>query len=274
MPIGKYRWCTPGPRSRYVMSVLVGFLAATGMAIGQEGTSGMSPATLDELATNANIIFVGTVTGPGASSAEGAVEARIETTLKAPVQLGPLDGALVILVQGQAGALAANDRYVFFTQTQLLGDRLTLREIGRTQAAAAGALSKELQESDRRVERLQLSTRLKAADAVIVGRVMTVQRDMPEPAVPVSEHDPQWMRATIEVEDVLSGAVNAKELALVFPGTMDVAWVGVPRPEEGQQAVWLLTSDPDLGAYKVLDPLDVQSVQRTDEIGSLLQPLQ
>jgi hypothetical protein len=271
MPLASNRKGAPRPRFGYAGAALVGFLVSTGAAIAQGTGSGIPGAALDRLAADANIVFVGTVMGP--ASADAAVETRVETALRSPEQLGPLDGTVVTLVQGQDGGLSADDRYIFFTQTQLLGERLTLREIGRVRVAAAEALSKELQESDQRLERSQLTARLEAADAVVVGRVTDVQRDIPAPSVPVSEHDPQWMRATIEIEDVLAGALDAKEFVLVFPGTMDIAWVGVARPKQGQQAVWLLTADPELGGYKALDPRDVQPLQRTDEIRRLLQPL-
>ncbi|MES9972419.1 MAG: hypothetical protein ABW092_20490 [Candidatus Thiodiazotropha sp.] len=258
-------WC--------VISFLIGFSTTPAVAVGQEGISGMNPATLNKLATDANIIFVGTVIGPAAASDKGAFETKIETTLKAPVQLGPLNGAIVTLIKRPSAGLAADDRYVFFTRTQRLGKRLILQEIGRLRSDTTTALEKRLMLIDQRVERSKLAERLKTADLVITGKVTEIERERPKPTIPVSEHEPQWMRATIKVDEVLAGSIQEQQLVLVFPGTMDIAWVGAPRPAEGQQAVWVLTADPDLKGYKALDPLDVQSPKKTDEIRNLLRKI-
>jgi hypothetical protein len=255
-------WC--------VISVIIGFSATPAVTTGQEGDSGMSPATLDRITSDANLIFIGTVIGPDTTSTKGAFETRVESALKIPTQLGPLDGAIVTLIKRPSKELVADDRYVFFTKTQRLGKRLILQEIGRDQATAAASLANTIRLVDQRAERSKLTERLKAADVVISGKVTKIERDRPKPSIPVSEHEPQWMRATIQVEEVLSGSIKERQLVLIYPGTLDIAWVGAPRPVEGQQAVWVLTADPDLKGYKAIDPLDVQSPQTRDEIRNML----
>ncbi|MEW8028750.1 MAG: hypothetical protein AB2806_13565 [Candidatus Thiodiazotropha sp.] len=258
-------WC--------VISVIIGFSTTPAVTTGQEGNSGMTPATLDKLTTDANLIFIGTVIGPDTASAKGAFETRVESALKTPAQFGRLDGTIVTLFKQPSTGLAADDRYVFFTKTQRLGKRLILQEIGRDQAAAAESLANTIKLVDQRTERSQLTERLKAADVVIAGKVTKIERDRPKPTVPVSEHEPQWMRATIQVEEVLRGSIKEQQLVLIYPGTMDIAWVGVPRPAEGQRAVWVLTADPDLKGYKAIDPLDVQSPQKRDEIRNMIMKI-
>jgi hypothetical protein len=50
-----------------------------------------------------------------------------------------------------------------------------------------------------------------------------------------------------------------------------VAWVDVPRPRVGEEAVWLLSFDENLKAYTALDPLDVQPVDQAGRIRQLIE---
>ena len=151
-----------------------------------------------------------------------------------------------------------------------MGKELALREIGRVSIAAADDLRGQLQGSELRSEDERLNKRLEAVNAVVIGRVVAIDSTVPPPQVPVTEHDPQWKRATLEISSVLSGDLRDRTVTLIFPGTLDVAWVDAPRPNSQQEAVWLLTVNRDLDGYTALDPLDVQPVEQADRIRGLI----
>ena len=57
---------------------------------------------------------------------------------------------------------------------------------------------------------------------------------MPAPAredVIVSEHDPRWWEATIEVEAFLKGRAREKTVTMLFPSSRDVMWYASPKPQ-------------------------------------------
>ncbi|NOZ55096.1 MAG: hypothetical protein GXP08_18480 [Gammaproteobacteria bacterium] len=75
--------------------------------------------------------------------------------------------------------------------------------------------------------------------------------------LPVSEHDPQWREAILKIEEVLKGSPSDKNVTLLSPGTMDVAWIDVPRFNVDQQGIFLLNRVEQKNAVSALSPLDI-----------------
>lgn len=270
--------CLGGRAGRCMLWIFLSLLSSTfaETAMAQSSFPELGAQNLDRLMGLSNIIFVGTVTDtnapavPGLAAGQGKVLTRIDSALVAPAALAPLEGRTVTLVSEEGKAPALNERFIFFTQPLLVGKELTLQEIGRLSVAAADDLRRQIQSSELRLDDGRLRQRLDAVDAVAIARVATIDTTVPPPQVPVTEHDPQWQRASLEISEVLSGDLRDRTVTLVFPGTLDVAWVGAPRPGTQQQAVWLLTFNRDLNAYTALDPLDVQPVEQADRIRRLV----
>jgi len=57
---------------------------------------------------------------------------------------------------------------------------------------------------------------------------------------PITEHDPVWREAVIQVKDVLKGEKKAKQVTVRFPDSSDVMFHGVPRFEPGQEGYFML----------------------------------
>ncbi|MBV8978413.1 MAG: hypothetical protein JO261_01200 [Alphaproteobacteria bacterium] len=93
----------------------------------------------------------------------------------------------------------------------------------------------------------ELHASIASADIVVVGRVSRIQA----PSVPaltpqhqfVSEHNPDWQEAVIEVQQNLKGAKGASEVAVHFPASPDVAWASYPKFAVGQSGTFLLRQD-------------------------------
>jgi hypothetical protein len=94
-----------------------------------------------------------------------------------------------------------------------------------------------------------LQQHLADADAVVVGTVTGVnlpahvvqQLATPQPPTrgPISEHDPDWREATIQVASVEKGNVPAQQTVL-FPASRDVAWYAAPKFHAGQKGIFVL----------------------------------
>src|SRR5260370_408899 len=97
----------------------------------------------------------------------------------------------------------------------------------------------------------ELQDRLNAADFVVIGRVTDVHRwTVPKSATPrrVSEHDPDWHEAVVQVQSVLKGGqVKGNKVVVRFPGRNDVAWVHSPKFEKNQQGIFCLNRDQTSG---------------------------
>jgi len=57
---------------------------------------------------------------------------------------------------------------------------------------------------------------------------------------PVSEHDPKWREAVVEVDDVHKGAHQKKQVVVRFPASKDVMWYHLPKFQPGQQGFFML----------------------------------
>jgi hypothetical protein len=116
-----------------------------------------------------------------------------------------------------------------------------------------------------------LQKHIAGAELVVVGKVSEV-RPMPEASRPrsMSEHDPQWQESVVEVESVLKGSSAEKRVVILFPGSIDVAWFGVPKSKVGQEGIWIVRRDQATKAYAVADPSDFLPRAQLDRVRKLI----
>jgi len=72
------------------------------------------------------------------------------------------------------------------------------------------------------------------------------------PFRPITEHDPQWREAEIEVDEVEKGP-RKRRVVVRFPGSDDVRWYRAPKFQPGQEGVFILqkaTEQPAIGARR------------------------
>src|SRR5262249_32636289 len=67
----------------------------------------------------------------------------------------------------------------------------------------------------------------------------------------ISEHDPLWHEAVIEVASVEKGAHSRRQVVVRFPGSNDVAWRAFPKFTPGQRGVWMLRQEEGGGVAPV-----------------------
>jgi len=102
-----------------------------------------------------------------------------------------------------------------------------------------------------------LKERIDSSELGVVGKVIKIEKaDMPEKPVAllnakegaadepattrISEHDPNWHQATIQVDEVVKGQKKLNKVKVLFPKSDDVRWYKISKYEVGQQGVWLL----------------------------------
>jgi hypothetical protein len=59
----------------------------------------------------------------------------------------------------------------------------------------------------------------------------------------ISEHDPFWREAVVEVQNVHKGTVGKKQVVVRFPSSTDIRWHRAPKFEVGQEGVFSLHPD-------------------------------
>jgi hypothetical protein len=186
-------------------------------------------------------------------------------------------------------------------------------ETRRGVLAATISASEAASEPAARLKAAAIADRVASADVVVRGRVTAVRvapEERPAPRTgartrgvtaaateaprrkPITEHDPQWREAEIEVDEVEKGGTKKKKVVVRFPGSDDVRWYKAPKFQPGQEGVFILqkaageaaarpgarrgravaaAAEPAAGAetFTALDPDDFQPSERAPEIRAL-----
>jgi hypothetical protein len=227
--------------------------------------------------------FVGTIEHLGAATmtdvpvdGQTAIVA-VDQVLHAPEAFSQLAGSRVTLQLAPKGApLKVGDKEAFFANAVAFGESLALTEVGRvptsavephlTAALAPGGPA-PFQDFQTQIDTDRLRKHVKAADAVVIGRVAKLEQ---VPTTGLSEHDPGWWVATLDVDHVEKGAAKPGELDVLYANSLDVRWRNSPKPKAGQGGLWILhATDGELSKsapFQILDPDDYQPVQSLDTL--------
>jgi hypothetical protein len=246
----------------------------------------MDSNSVTTLVERASFIFAGTVTRVGASSlralpaSSDLAVVRLDREFLVNPVLGDVVGRPVTLQLRpkleESAPLKPGDRQIFFTTAWVHGEEIAVTELDRL--ADSGANEQEVARVVDSLPELHLSERIRSAVLIMRGKVVRIERATDAPRTG-SEHDPFWMRAFIEVTDILKGSPSEEKgkprmVELLFPGSSDIAFRNVPRPAVDQEAVFLLhhgaSSSVPQGALIAPDPADIQPAGRGRAIRRLI----
>src|SRR5216683_629030 len=215
------------------------------------------------LAKQSSIVFSGTVSQLGAVSFAGVPQStqtivvRVDSVLKKPPAVSLKKGDNITVELKDPSAFQQGTQATFYTEGWIFGSGVAVKELGHefnasgASAAGAGTGETALGYTQEQISDQELRDRLKSADFVVIGRVTEVRRwTVPKSATHhrVSEHDPDWHEAVVEVQSVLKGAqVKGNKVVVRFPGRNDVAWVHSPKFEKNQQGIFCLNRDQTSG---------------------------
>lgn len=241
-------------------------------------THAMAQSGLEDLVRQSTFIFEGTVTKlqsatmPVVPVSDSTIVVKVDEVLQAPNSLSDYTGREVTVLVKDPGALRVGDQAVFFANGWLLGEGVAVQEVGRLKGGSLMDLRKEIATASQSTADQDLQEHIASVDVVVVGKVSDI-RALAEPSrpQPITEHDPQWQEAILEVEAVLKGDASLKTIAVLFPGSLDVAWFNVPKFRVGQDGIWLLQEDRKIKAYTALGPLDFQPKDQLDRVTELVE---
>lgn len=208
------------------------------------GLPGPAPS-LKELAGAADYVFRGTVVRPGAANlsivepGERTAIVRVDEVLQAGAQVDDFTGREVTVLLSRPGALRAGDSQVFFGAVGLAGESLGIVELGR--AAGGDRFKARLARLQQQLFEESVVAKIEAADLAVQGRILSTraaQRASKQGLL--SEHDPLWWEAQLEVKAVLQGTTVQATVPFWFPTGNDAMWVTAPRAVTGSEGTWLL----------------------------------
>jgi len=237
----------------------------------------LAQPNLDELVRQSTFIVQGAVTRTGAATtpevpvSENTIVVKVSQVHQAPKAMARLAGQEITVLVKNPAELKIGDQAVFFAQGWLVGDGVAVQEVGRLKGKGDADLAKRIARARVAAADQDLKGRIGNAELVVVGKVSGVTPRPPSVQAPITEHDPAWQEAVVELSAVLKGDPSLKKVTVVFPGSVDVAWVGVPKLKVGQEGIWILQRDRELQGYIAPDPLDVQPSSQLARIKRLLK---
>ena len=226
-----------------------------------------APQAADRAALTAksSIIFSGTVSQLAATSfadvpkSAQTIVVKVDSVVKKPAAVSLKKGDSVTVEVKDPSAFQEGARATFYTDGWIFGSGVAVKELGHELGAAAAPVQgaspgKPAGQGQDQFSDQELLDRMKASDFVVVGRVTDVRKwkvPKPKSGAPsrVTEHDPDWQEAVVEVQSVLKGGkVKGNKVIVRFPNRNDVAWVNSPKFEKNQRAIFCLNRDQASGA--------------------------
>jgi hypothetical protein len=244
----------------------------------------MADDTIKKLLAQAPFSFIGTVEQLGAATMTNLpIDARtavvhVDHILHAPDAFAQFEGHRVtVQLAASTAPPAVGHAMAFFTQGLAFGESVALTEVGRlpveevepqaTRALQAGRRAGAFAEIENELAQDRVREHAASSDAVVVGRVVKTEKAA---AGSGSEHDPDWWRATIDVQHVERGTVGTGPIEVLYANSMDVRWHGSPKPKASQEGVWILHSTQGplaaVAPFQLVHPDDYQPVEKLESI--------
>lgn len=246
----------------------------------------MANNQVDEYVRNSQFVIAGRVEKTGATTmpmvaAANAGVFRIEEILHGPPVLKDFTGKEITVIFKEPATVTAGESAVIFATSWLYGESLAVMEVGRLERGKRGAMRDEVNDAYQRLGDERLLERIVAAELVVSGKVVKTE-PAPEEIrrrMPVTEHDPIWAVAEIQVASVLKGQHESKGISIFFPSSTDAAWHDCPKFKTGDEGIWILQRNQQergwprmrIQGLTALHALDFQPLDRRAHVQALIR---
>lgn len=211
----------------------------------------------------ASIVFAGTVSQLAATSfadvpkSAQTIVVRVDAILKKPPAVSLKKGDSVTVEVKDASAFQEGTQATFYADGWIFGSGVAVKELGHVLGEAAPASAAGVSAHGQGQDQLsdqELIDRMNASDFIVVGRVTDVRKwNAPKTKsgspLRVTEHDPDWHEAVVEIQSVLKGGqVKGNKVVVRFPNHDDVAWARSPKFTKNERGIFCLNHDTATGA--------------------------
>jgi len=201
------------------------------------------------------------------------VVVTVDQIIQAPPDLAGYAGQDITVKLSGRQKVSVGQQMVFHTTVWMFGDSvavLSLKQEPVKDVDAAPLVRGRGQQS---------SAHFEGGDLVVSGKVVSVslpggsatgsQRGSATGPGPITEHDPKWREAVIQVDEVLKGTHQKKQVVVRFPASNDAMWHEVPKFKAGQQGYFILHhADPGKSPMRGAEKKKGKSRTTSGERGS------
>ena len=203
-----------------------------------------SKKQLANIAGDAPFVFVGKVQKVGAATieelaAKNTAIVHVERVVTAPDMFHGVAGQDVTVRIPGGVSLRRNDRKTFFADGWIFGASLAVDARAVSDVTDTAVTAPLVRVAATAQADATLKERIDAAALGVVGTVTNVERSAVE-TTHISEHDPDWHEATIDVDEVIKGRKGTKQVTVLFPNSDDIRWHNVDKYSIGEQGIFML----------------------------------
>jgi hypothetical protein len=230
-----------------------------------------SKQVLSKYAAQSAFVFIGKVVKLKAATVEGITTddtavVQVEQVITAPDMFASLAGTQITVRFKKMPRIRKGSTLTLYTNGWIFGESIAVDAVGFAAETRAPQTAKMVRTSHVSHRDAELQARLDSAEMGVVGKVANVVKSDRGPTH-ISEHDPNWHEATIDVDEVVKGKKNVKRVTVLFPQSDDIRWFKVAKYKPGQQGIWIMQKgrkqDPKGIARKVLDAIPPGTDVRT-----------
>jgi hypothetical protein len=220
-------------------------------------------AEMKDFVTQSDFIFIGTTlllntSNIDAENPENMAVVRVDKVISGSENLFAFTGKQITVRLKDAGPAQQNENRIFFTRATYFGESLGVDEIGSYDVKRYPDIDIQVKQADKEIEDSMLTARLKTTEMVVIGKVVSVKKSQNQPSF-ISEHNPEWLEAEIEVSSSLKGNKPDK-IVFLFPGSEDELYMNSPKFKVGDNGIFLLRK----GNLKLADEKMFSVVTRKD----------
>lgn len=197
-----------------------------------------------KFAAQSAFVFRGKVIKLKAATLEGVdtdstAIVQVDHVITAPPMFTAINGQQITVRFKSLTGITKGSVSTFFTNGWIFGASIGVDAVGVVQDAETHAITATVQQASTGSQDDALKARLDSAEMAVVGTVSKVEPSE-KGTTHISEHDPNWHEATVDVDEVVKGKKSTKQVTMLFPKSDDVRWYKIPKYKEGQQGIWLL----------------------------------
>lgn len=241
---------------------------------------------IEDLINESSFVFIGTVkklnasTMPEISAADNTIVVTVDKVLDAAKTLGDYTGKDITVLVRQPGKAKVGRQMVFFTNGWLYGRSIAVKEVGVLPVEDITRTQKQVAEGIRSAADKNLQRRIASAELVVAGKVRNISKPRITRKRGISEHDPLWRQAVIEIKSIENGTFSKKTVIVWFAGSQDVMWYKSPKFTVNQERIWILHKYQTEAlpveakeAYTALAQEDIHAIGELSRIRKLIKQI-
>lgn len=240
---------------------------------------------VQDFVQQSHFIFRGTIQKVNASNVVSIPQSnktaivRVDEIIDSPRTLPNLAAQDLTILLKNPESIIEGDQAFFFTQGYSYGATMSIKEVGHlTPDHKSEILKEQIIQAITELPDRNLLRYLAKTDLVVLGKVkqLNIGKNVTS-GFPISEHDPRFGKAMIEIQSVLKGSFSKTQIEIQFATSEDVMWLHSPKPQLGQEGVWLLhkggPKDRGQTFYFALEAIDFMPLDRKKKVKKLLKSL-